>query len=112
MSKKDSLQESRELASEAGMSYQEFDKQGAVADRGQMISYRILSEIEKICNDRIISRKELAVLVGVSPSYITQLFRGNRRVNMDFVAKIEHALDIQFEIKAVKKPEHKTFIEL
>lgn len=81
-----------------------------VDDRAQMICYRILSEVERLCDNGIINKKELAGKLCVSPSHITQLFRGHRRVNMDFIAKIEHVFNIQFEIKAVKKPAHKTFI--
>lgn len=87
-------------------------KQDHIDHAAQMISYRILSEVERLCDDKVISRKELAGMLGTSASYITQLFRGNRRVNMEFIAKIERALNIQFEIKAVRKPKHKTFIKI
>ena len=78
----------------------------------QMISYRILSEVERLCDEKGINRKELAEKLRTSASYITQLFRGHRRINMDLIAKIEGILEIQFEIKAVRKTEHKTFITL
>ena len=42
-------------------------------------------------------------MIKVSPSYITQLYRGNKVINLELVAKIEQALDFRFEIKAVAK---------
>lgn len=74
-----------------------------IAHLEQMISYRFLSEIEKITEERNIIRKDLANLVGVSASYITQLYRGNKVVNLQFIAKVESALDFRFEIKSVAK---------
>lgn len=67
----------------------------------QMLMYRFLSEIEKITDDRNISRKQLAELIGVSPSYITQLYRGNKPLNIETLAKVEKALDFRFDIKAI-----------
>lgn len=64
----------------------------------QMISYRFLSEVEKTCDEMGINKKELAEKVGTSKSYITQLFRGNKHVNTNILARFEEALDITFEI--------------
>jgi len=68
----------------------------------QMISYRLLSEIEKICEKRKITKKELALAVGTTPSYISQLFRGTKMVNMEILAKFEMALKFQFKIESDK----------
>lgn len=87
-------------------------KQDDLDHAAQMVSYRILSEVERLCEDKVIIRKELAEKLGTSASYITQLFRGSKRVNMEFIAKVELAFNIQFEIKAVRKTQHKTFITL
>lgn len=66
-----------------------------------MLMFRFLSEVEKITDDRNISRRALAKLVGTSPSYITQLYRGNKIINLDLIGKLQKALDIKFEITAV-----------
>jgi len=65
----------------------------------QMISYKILSEIEKLCDERKIKKKDLAELVGTSKSYITQLFSGVKSINTNIMAKFENALDVKFEIR-------------
>lgn len=69
----------------------------------QMLMYRFLSEIEKLMEERNLSKKELAEAIGVSPSYVTQLYRGTKPLNIETLAKIELALDFRFEIKAVEK---------
>src|SRR5690348_15788748 len=71
-------------------------KEDELQHKAQMLSYRFLSEVEKQCDKRKISRAELAEMVGTSRSYITQLFRGSKRVNMDVLAKFEDVLGITF----------------
>ena len=67
----------------------------------QMLMFRFLSEIERVAeNQGINKRKDLADLVGVSAGYLTQLFRGNKKLNFETVAKFQKALNIVFEIKA------------
>lgn len=66
----------------------------------RIISFRFLSEVEKTCDKRKINRKELAKLVGTSPGYITQLFRGNKIANMKILAKLQKVLNIQFSVQS------------
>jgi transcriptional regulator with XRE-family HTH domain len=65
----------------------------------QMISFRVLSEVEKICIHKSINKKKLAEMVGTSSSYITQLFRGTKSINTQIMAKFEEVLDMSFEIR-------------
>lgn len=76
-----------------------------IEHKAQMLSYHFLSEVEKECDRRKISRAELAEMVGTSRSYITQLFRGTKMVNMDILAKFEYALGITFQIVAERHGE-------
>ena len=62
-----------------------------------------LSEIEKVCEERGLLKKDLAGMIGTSPSYITQLFRGNKIINLETIAKIILALNIKFEVSVIKK---------
>jgi len=66
-----------------------------------MLMYRFLSEIEKLSDEKNLSRKDLARSIGTSASYITQLFRGNKIINLETIAKFQKVFDIKFEIKAV-----------
>lgn len=65
-------------------------------DAAQLLSFRFLSEVERIMDERDLTRRKLAELVGTSSSYITQLFRGDRLLNIDMMARFEKALDIRF----------------
>jgi predicted RNase H-like HicB family nuclease/ribosome-binding protein aMBF1 (putative translation factor) len=64
-----------------------------------MLSTKFLSEIERVCQNNNIRKKDLAGMIGTSPSFITQLFRGNKIVNLETIAKIQLALGISFDIK-------------
>ena len=44
------------------------------------------------------SKKDLATAIGTSASYITQLFRGNKMINLEMLAKIQQALEIDYDI--------------
>lgn len=64
-----------------------------------------LSVIEMIQEEKGITRKELAYLIKTSPSYLTQVFRGDKPLNFITLAKIQRALGIHFsvELKQTKK---------
>lgn len=66
----------------------------------QMFSFKFLSEVQKICDVRNISRKELAQKVKTSASFITQLFTGKKLISPLLIAKFQNAFEIEFEIKA------------
>lgn len=67
--------------------------------KAQMISFRILSEIEKLCAEKKIKRKDLAEILGTSKSYVTQLFRGDRQINAITMAKLEDSLGFTFDVR-------------
>jgi len=48
-------------------------------------------------------------MIGTSASYITQLFRGNKIINLETIAKFQKIFDIKFEIKAVSNIEETKF---
>ena len=69
-----------------------------IEHNAQMISYRILSEIEKMCDEKKIKKKDLAIMTGTSKSYITQLFNGTKSINTNILAKFENVLNVTLEI--------------
>jgi transcriptional regulator with XRE-family HTH domain len=68
----------------------------------KMIMFRFFSELEKINHGKPIRKKELAKAIGTSASFVTQLFQGDKLVNLITLAKIQEAYDISFEIRAIK----------
>ena len=83
-------------------------------DAAQLLSFRFLSEVERLMTERGLTKRQLATSVGTSASYITQLFRGDRLVNIDMLARFEQIMGIQFvtrvgesSVMATKKPKAK-----
>jgi ribosome-binding protein aMBF1 (putative translation factor) len=69
------------------------------AHDGRMLMFRFLSEVEREMEAQGVTRKELAQAIGTSPSYITQLFRGDKMLNFPTIAKIQEALGIEFQVR-------------
>lgn len=87
-----------------------FDSQQEKWDHdAHMISFRFLSELERVMENEKVNRKDLACKIGTSSSFITQLFRGNKLVNLITLAKFQDACNITFDIKARSKTEARTY---
>lgn len=57
----------------------------------------IMFKLNEIMIEKEISKADLAKALGTSKSYITQLFSGEKFVNLNFLAKIEKTLKIGIE---------------
>jgi transcriptional regulator with XRE-family HTH domain len=68
-----------------------------------MLMAAFLSEIEQIQVSKNINRKRLAELIKTSPSYLTQVFSGDKPLNFWTIAKIQNELNVRFEVKAFEK---------
>ena len=75
-----------------------------------MLQANYLSEIERLTKLKGINRREIANKINTSPSYLTQVFRGDKPLNFLTLAKIKRALDLKFEVKASFKTEKKTLL--
>jgi AraC-like DNA-binding protein len=79
------------------------DEKDELDYEAHMIMFRFLSELEEFHDSaKNLKKNELAAKLGVSPSYITQLFNGDKLLNFIMLAKIQKAFNITFEIKAYK----------
>jgi transcriptional regulator with XRE-family HTH domain len=77
------------------------NKKQELEHEARMIMFRFLSELENINkSENLLKKKELAQKIGVSASYITQIFNGAKLANFNLLAKIQDAFNITFEIKA------------
>src|SRR5687768_6273594 len=65
-----------------------------------MLMASFLSEIELVQKQKGIKRNRLSKLIKLSPSYITQVFRGDKPLNFNTIARIQRALDIRFSVRA------------
>ena len=64
----------------------------------QLLAFSFLSIIDVEMEKKKMTRKELAKRTGTSQAYITQLFRGNRKPNLNILVKMQKALEIDFSI--------------
>ncbi|WP_157580262.1 helix-turn-helix transcriptional regulator [Rudanella lutea] len=69
-------------------------------DAAQLLSFRFMSEVERIMDERGMTKHDLAEALGTSTGHITQLFRGNRILNFDMFARLEKALSVNFTINS------------
>lgn len=66
-----------------------------------MLMASFLSEIEAIQDKYKITRKELAERINITPSYLTQVFRGDKPLNFHTLAKIKRKLNLRFAVRAI-----------
>lgn len=64
----------------------------------EMLHLRFIQVIITLMNERNMKRKDLAKLLNVSKSYVTQLFAAERMLNMNLLSKLEKIFDITFEL--------------
>ena len=72
-----------------------------------MVQMRFMSEVDLLMEEFGMSKTELAKAVGLSPSYITQLFKGTKSLNLEMIAKFQMVFGRKFFIEArtdVTKP--------
>jgi transcriptional regulator with XRE-family HTH domain len=76
------------------------------------LAIEFLSIAEDAMLQKGINKKQLAKKIGTSPSYITQLFIGDRKPNFSFLAKLESALDLKFLVSTSSELEQTINSEL
>lgn len=85
--------------------FNSFTEEEKLESSARLLMFRFLSIIEVRCEELGWNRKQLAQKVGTSASYITQLFRGDKLINMLTLAKFQKALGLEFEIDEKKSYE-------
>jgi|LakMenE01Jun11ns_1017448.scaffolds.fasta_scaffold9725702_2 transcriptional regulator with XRE-family HTH domain len=64
----------------------------------KLIMAKFLEKIQEIATQKGLKKKDLAEKIGTSASYITQLYRGHKLLNLMTLAKLQRALDIEFDV--------------
>lgn len=78
---------------------EKFGKKDRIELDRDILSAKFLSEIQFFLDENKITRKNFANKVGVSQSFISQLFTGEKVVSMEFLAKTQQAYKIKFNIR-------------
>ena len=79
----------------------ELSEEDELMQEARMIMYRFLSEIELHSKQEKGLRVYLAKIINKSKSFITQLFNGDKLINLLTLAKFQKALKIKFKIVAI-----------
>ena len=83
-------------------------KEEELAHEARMMMFRFLSELEKLNNGKALRKKDLAKAIGTSPSFITQLFQGDKLVSLLTLAKLQDAYDFRYKIEATPNKDNYT----
>ena len=68
----------------------------------RMIMFKFLKELDVLSGSgRKLKKKDLAIALDKSPSFISQLYSGEKLLSLKLLAKIQKAFDITFENKAI-----------
>jgi len=92
------LKTNEEIKNAFDQLFNQLSEQDRLENDANLLMFRFLSIIETKCEDLGWNRKQLAEKVGTSASYITQLFRGDKLINMITLAKFQKVLGLEFEI--------------
>jgi ribosome-binding protein aMBF1 (putative translation factor) len=84
-----------------------FTEEEKIESDARLIMFRFLDIIERKREQSGWTRKQLAKQVGTSASYITQLFRGDKLINMITLAKFQKVLNFEFDIVEIQQYEEK-----
>lgn len=76
-------------------------KKDEIEHEAKMLMFKFLSSFEELFPSKQVKKTELASKIGTSPSFITQLYRGNKLVSLTTLAKLQDAYKFTYEIKAV-----------
>lgn len=69
---------------------------------GLLLGQAFLTHIHDVMEEEGITRKDLAVQMNTSPSFLTQLFRGDRPLSDRNKALMARILGVKWEISAVR----------
>ena len=75
-----------------------------LAHDAQMLTFKFLEALEKSQTyGAKLKKKDIAKAIGKSPSFISQLYSGDKLISMALLAKIQKVFDIHFEINAKRR---------
>jgi transcriptional regulator with XRE-family HTH domain len=83
-----------------------------IASKADLLALQFLGLVDQKMEQEKISKKELAKKIGTSASFITQLFRGDRKPNWNILAKMSLELNLDFKVLTEELLEEKVQEEL
>ncbi len=83
------------------------DKEEKYDHDAQMLMFKFLGEVDQKMEQEGVTKKQLAEQIGTSPAYITQLFRGDKKLNFKTLAKLQDVLNMQFAVSTEEKQQNR-----
>lgn len=74
-------------------------KEEQIEHEAWMLHYRIMQLVEKAMDEKGWNKKQLAQKIGKSQSYVTQLFMGNKIINLPMMSLFQYELGLEFKIE-------------
>ena len=76
----------------------EISEKDSIEINASVLALQFLGLVDEKMKETGMSKKELADRIGTSVSYLTQLFRGNRKPSWEILAKMSLVLGLEFKI--------------
>ena len=83
------------------------NKDDLIQFEAEMIHLDLINEILKLMDLRKMNKAELAKFLGTTKGYVTQLFSGDRLLNLKTLAKIQQIFDVRIKLQFVEKTKSK-----
>jgi ribosome-binding protein aMBF1 (putative translation factor) len=87
-----------DIKSAFGQMFNNLSEEDLLDIDAKILMFRFLSLIDAKREELGWSRKNLAVQIKTSPSFISQLFQGDKLINFTTLAKIQKVMGLEFEI--------------
>lgn len=75
------------------------NKQEKLKNDAMLLHARVMQIVEIAMHNKGWNKKTLASKLGISQSYLTQLFVGDKMTNLTMIAKFQHYLGIQLDLQ-------------
>ena len=92
--------------------FNETSYEDQVSSLADVLALQFLGLVDRKMEMERISKKELAEKIGTSASFITQLFRGDRKPNWNILAKMSLELGLDFKVMSEELFQEKVQEEL
>ncbi len=77
-----------------------------------LVSLRLMKEIDLFLEEKDLSNKTLALDLGYSESFISQLMSGVKKVNTSFINKFEKNYNVRINFSILKEEQEDNFISI
>lgn len=78
--------------------YEQLTEKDLLDNEARILMFRFLSIVDAKREELGWSRKDLAEKINTSPAFVSQLFRGDKLINMTTLATLQKVMGFEFEI--------------